>query len=144
MFGLGTFGEITFAEALSPSGIYNLSVAEAGTAVDAITSLAVFASGILETAVSSDAAASLAVFPSDIAETASPTDDQSSLAIYPNSVADVLAAIEVQVGPIGVLGKFDLSGEATLEFVGTTKFIDMIEQGEAEIGIAAEIRTRSL
>lgn len=43
-----------------------------------------------------------------------------------------------------VFGAFALSGEASLEFVGTTKFIDMIEEGETEISIAAEIRTRSL
>ena len=38
----------------------------------------------------------------------------------------------------------DWSGEADMEFVGTTKFIDMIESGDALLGIAAEIRLRSL
>ncbi len=144
MFGYGVFGELAFAESESPSGIYNVSVTEAGSAVDAISSLAIFASSVLETAAAIDAPSSLAIFQTSIMETGSPTDTQSGLAVYPNSLADVLAAMDTQAGPVARTGAFDLSAEATLEFVGTTKFIDMIEEGEADIGIAAEIRTRSL
>ncbi len=144
MFGLGTFGELTFAEASTPSGIYNVSIAEICSAVDASSTLAIFSSAIFETAAAGDVPSSLAVFPTDVTETCSADDTQNGLAIYPNYLIDVLSAVEIQVGSMVVLGKFDLSGEATLAFVGTTKFIDMIEQGEAEVGIAAEIRTRSL
>jgi hypothetical protein len=41
-------------------------------------------------------------------------------------------------------GAFNLEGEAELEFVGTTSFIDMIESGEADLAMAAEVRLRSL
>ena len=40
--------------------------------------------------------------------------------------------------------EFDLEGSATLEFVGTTSFIDLVESGQGEFAFSAEIRLRSL
>ena len=74
----------------------------------------------------------------------SATNSTSSSAIFPSSMFDLLSTSDESDFTQGHVGEFHLFGEATLEFVGTTKFIDMIEQGDAEIGIAAEIRTRSL
>lgn len=144
MFGIGTFGEVTFAEALSPSGIYNLSVAETVTAVDAVTSLAVFAGGVLETLSASDAPSPLVIFQSSVTEAGPASDSTSNLADYLCAHSDALTAVDAQSWSTEILGEFNLSGEATLAFVGTTAFIDMIEQGEVEMGISAEIRTRSL
>lgn len=147
MFGLAAFGDVPFGGIPSAGGVtdYFLSVSDVVTVTDSRTNLLDMACArsdvltIVESYTSPNA-----IINTETLDVLSTTDFISSSAIFPVSVFDVLPISDEPDFTQGQTGEFHLFGEATLEFVGTTKFIDMIEQGEAYIGIAVEIRTRSL
>ncbi len=145
MFGLGTFGTLTFGQAPGAQNVFFVSVHETSSAVDAVSAAAIFACSVSETETASDLVSSIAVFSTNIFEVGILADTAVANFVGAVTVSDVMTiADEFSEAEAGVFGEFHLSGEATLEFVGTTKFIDMIEEGDSDLAIAAEIRTRSL
>jgi hypothetical protein len=66
-----------------------------------------------------------------------------SVVLVPDPGVFVLIGQDVRVGVIWNY-KVSLSGEATLECAPTTRFTEMIEQGDALVGYAAEISLRTL
>src|ERR1700693_2895572 len=90
-----------------PSGgpqTYSVSVTEAASATDAVSSLAVFPSSISEAASAADTESSAAIFPSSTTEAASAADSDSSAAIFASFITETGAANDSgsAVGAFGV------------------------------------------
>jgi hypothetical protein len=66
-----------------------------------------------------------------------------SVVLVPDPGVFVLIGYDVRLGAIWNY-QVSLSGEATLECAPTTRFTEMIEQGDALVGYAIEISLRTL
>ena len=145
MFGLAAFGRVSFGE-IPLAGVIFLGLTESASAADSLTTQSVLVATLGEGASALDVQSSIASILAGLTEQAAPSDSIGSLAVLTASIIEALSAVDtVFVGGGFVAISFpSIEGHAILEFVGTTKFIDMIELGSSDLGIAAEIRVRSL
>lgn len=69
--------------------VYNVTLSEAGSASDTISSVVIFPSTITESGSAADTVSNVAVLPSSISESGAGTDTVSNVVIFPSSISEI-------------------------------------------------------
>lgn len=141
MFGLASFFGAPFMDVGGSSTSY---VTDTVTTSDAFSATVVFASAVADTPVVSDTVTGATEFITYV-EDAVVTDDLFAETVtYPMDWADAPTITDEFLGArVGAVST-TIRGFASVEFVSTTLFIDLVEEGRERLSIAAEIKVRSL